>query len=181
MNHVSAVFHSCRALSKRWNLQLNEQGTAKFRRLPWTKLCSRVPAMVGWLPPGLSSCNASDRTLTFWPTFCGSTWLHRTCTNQKICKTSSFEEKNCRTCAHKWGVLELAIKRAAFPDHGACGRASIALRRARKVCTLCAARVLSRFLFFVEPSYRNNSRFKRPVRVNSTLVWEVWCPRGNLE
>ena len=38
MNHVSAVFHSCRALSKRWNLQLNEQGTAKFRRLPWTKL-----------------------------------------------------------------------------------------------------------------------------------------------
>ena len=50
----------------------------------------------------------------------------------------------------------LAIKRAAFPDHGACGRASIALRRARKVCTLCAARTLSRFLFSVElPSYRN--------------------------
>ena len=64
----------------------------------------------------------------------------------------------------------MAIKRAAFPDHGACGRASIALRRARKVCTLCAARALSRFLFSVEPSYRNNSRFKRPVRVNNTLV-----------
>ena len=34
MNHVSAVFHSCHALSRRWNLQLNKQGTAKFRGLP---------------------------------------------------------------------------------------------------------------------------------------------------
>ena len=25
------------------------------------------------------------------------------------------------------------------------------------------------------------SFLKRPVRVNNTLVWEVWCPRGNLE
>ena len=86
---------------------------------------------------------------------------------KKYVKHQAFK-KNCRTCAHKWGVLELAIKRAAFPDHGACGKASIALRRARKVCTLCAARALSRFLFSVENRngyYHNNSRFKRPVRV----------------
>ena len=47
------------------------------------------------------------------------------------------------------------------------------LRRARKVCTLCAARALSRFLFSVENRngyYHNNRRFKRPVRVNNTLV-----------
>ena len=51
MNHVSAVFHSCRALSKRWNLQLNEQGTAKFRRrLPWDE--------------ALDSCSGHGRLVT---------------------------------------------------------------------------------------------------------------------
>ena len=83
---------------------------------------------------------------------------------KKYVKHQAFKKKLSNMCPQVRST-GIGHKTSSFSDHGACGRASIALRRARKVCTLCAARALSRFLFSVEPSYRNNSRFKRPVRV----------------
>ena len=88
---------------------------------------------------------------------------------KKYVKHQAFKKKLSNMCPQVRST-GIGHKTSSFPDHGACGRASIALRRARKVCTLCAARAMSRFLFSVEPSYRNNSRFKRPARVNNTLV-----------
>ena len=40
----------------------------------------------------------------------------------------------------------------------------------RSLHVVCSPRAKQVSIFCTEPSYRNNSRFKRPVRVNNTLV-----------
>ena len=111
-------------------------------------LNSRVPAMGGWLPPVIMQCfgpNANVLTNVLWLDDDGSIAPAPT---KKYVKHQAFKKKLSNMCPQVRGT-GIGHKTSSFclPDHGACGRASIALRRARKVCTLCAARALSRFYF----------------------------------
>ena len=141
---------SFQPLSKKSRYSSTDTGscnTAARRSFPcWSRF---RPWSVGY---HLSSCNASDRTRTCWPTLCGSIAPAPT---KKYVKHQAFKKKLSNKCPQARST-RLGYKTSSFPDHGACGRASIALRRARKVCTLCAARALSRFLFSVEPSFEGS-------------------------
>ena len=103
--------------------------------------------------------------------FCGPAWLHRTCTSRKKTLTSKVEYQ---TCSHKCWVLWLAIKQTAFPGHGDCSRAYVALwspailQNLHVLCLPLLTRGLFSYTFFR----------KEDLPACRPLVHKVWGKTG---
>ena len=127
-------------------------------------------AMVGWSPPVMQCFGLNGNVLTnVLRLSMAQSHLHQPKKNN--CKT----RKNRRACAHKCEAIGLAIKRAAFPDHGACGRPSIELKRSCKVCTFCAVRQKG-FYLLKNPLMRVLRKidfFQKKMQVNGQVKIET--------
>ena len=137
--------------------QLNGQGTAKFRRLP----CSGHGRLV-------TTCHhAMLRTERerFDQRFVARHGSIAPAPTKKYVKHQAFNKKLSNMCPQVRST-GIGHKTSSF-SRPRCLRQGLHCTQEgpQSLHVVCSPRAnISRFLFSVEPSYRNNSRFKRPVR-----------------